>query len=243
MSAHTKDTRTRIPRTIRALAVPIILVWVAFTAAVNLLVPQVEKVGMANAVSMSPQDAPAVIAAKRMGEKFQESTSDSIAMVVLVGDQPLGRSGTPLLRHPGGQVRGRQEARGARPQLLGRHDHRRRRAEQRRQGRLRPAQPRRRPGQHRGQPLGGCRPRDRSRHPAAGGSAGLRHRSGPADHGLTRGQRPRHDQDDRGHDDRHHHHAGAGLPLGQHRAAHSRHRRHRDGCLPAARSRCSATSA
>lgn len=92
MSIHGKDTRTRIPRTIRALAVPIILVWVAFTAAVNLLVPQVEKVGMANAVSMSPQDAPAVIAAKRMGQKFQESTSDSIAMVVLVGDQPLGES-------------------------------------------------------------------------------------------------------------------------------------------------------
>jgi len=89
MSAHGKDTRTRIPRTIRAFAVPIILVWVAYTAAVNLLVPQVEKVGMANAVSMSPQDAPAVIAAKRMGAKFQESTSDSIAMVVLVGDQPL----------------------------------------------------------------------------------------------------------------------------------------------------------
>ena len=65
MSAHQKETRTRIPRTIRALAVPIILVWVAYTAAVNLLVPQVEKVGMANAVSMSPQDAPAVIAAKR----------------------------------------------------------------------------------------------------------------------------------------------------------------------------------
>ena len=90
MSAHGKDSRTGIPRTVRALAVPIILVWVAFTAAVNLLVPQVEKVGMANAVSMSPQDAPAVIAAKRMGEKFGESTSDSIAMVVLVGDGPLG---------------------------------------------------------------------------------------------------------------------------------------------------------
>ncbi|MCB0942082.1 MAG: MMPL family transporter [Mycobacterium sp.] len=92
MSAHQKETRTRIPRTIRALAVPIILVWVAYTAAVNLLVPQVEKVGMANAVSMSPQDAPAVIAAKRMGQEFGESSSDSIAMVVLVGEQPLGES-------------------------------------------------------------------------------------------------------------------------------------------------------
>lgn len=90
MSAHGKDPRTGFPRFVRSFAVPIILIWVAFTAATNLLVPQVEKVGMANAISMSPQDAPAVIAAKRMGEKFGESTSDSIAMVVLVGDQPLG---------------------------------------------------------------------------------------------------------------------------------------------------------
>lgn len=90
MSAHGNNSHTFVPRTIRRLAVPIILIWVAFTAAANLLVPQVEKVGMANAISMSPQDAPAVIAAKRMGEKFQESTSDSIAMVVLVGDEPLG---------------------------------------------------------------------------------------------------------------------------------------------------------
>lgn len=90
MSAHAEKARTGLPRVIRTFAVPLILVWVAFTAAVNLLVPQVEKVGMANAVSMSPQDAPSVIAAKRMGQKFGESTSDSIAMVVLVGDQPLG---------------------------------------------------------------------------------------------------------------------------------------------------------
>ncbi|AQT80791.1 hypothetical protein B1R94_18280 [Mycolicibacterium litorale] len=92
MSTHAEKARTGLPRTIRTLAVPIILAWVAFTAAVNLLVPQVEKVGMANAVSMSPQDAPSVIAAKRMGQKFGESSSDSIAMVVLVGDQPLGEA-------------------------------------------------------------------------------------------------------------------------------------------------------
>jgi RND superfamily putative drug exporter len=75
---------------IRVAAVPIILAWVAATAALNLLLPQVEFVGQQNAVSMSPQDAPAVIAAKKMGEKFGEFTSDSIAMVVLVGEQPLG---------------------------------------------------------------------------------------------------------------------------------------------------------
>ena len=130
MSAHGKDTRTRIPRTIRALAVPIILVWVAYTAAVNLLVPQVEKVGMANAVSMSPQDAPAVIAAKRMGAKFQESTSDSIAMVVLVGDQPLGEAAhryyATLVDKFKADTKHVQHVH----ELLGRHDHRRRRAEQ-----------------------------------------------------------------------------------------------------------------
>lgn len=98
MSGLGSEKRTGLPRTIRRLAVPIILVWVAFTAATNLLVPQVEKVGMANAVSMSPQDAPAVIAAKRMGEKFQESSSDSIAMVVLVGEEPLGESAREYYR-------------------------------------------------------------------------------------------------------------------------------------------------
>ena len=85
-------TRPFIPRTIRVAAVPIILIWVAITAALNLLLPQVETVGKHNAVSMSPQDAPSVIAAKKMGAKFQESTSDSIAMVVLVGDEKLGDS-------------------------------------------------------------------------------------------------------------------------------------------------------
>ena len=69
MSAHGTDSRTGIPRFIRAFAVPIILIWVAFTAAVNLLVPQVEKVGMANAISMSPQDAPAVADAPKPTRK------------------------------------------------------------------------------------------------------------------------------------------------------------------------------
>ena len=83
-------TQTGLPRLIRTAAVPIILIWVAVTAALNLLLPQVEIVGKHNAVSMSPQDAPSVIAAKKIGEVFQESTSDSIAMVVLVGEEKLG---------------------------------------------------------------------------------------------------------------------------------------------------------
>ena len=90
MSEH--STRTSIPRALRVGAIPVILIWVAVTAALNLLLPQVESVSKTNAVSMSPQDAPSVIAAKKMGTKFQESNSDSIAMVVLTGDQPLGDS-------------------------------------------------------------------------------------------------------------------------------------------------------
>lgn len=90
MSDHA--ARPFIARTIRAGAVPIILAWVAITAGLNLLLPQVESVSKHNAVSMSPQDAPSVIAAKKMGTKFAESTSDSIAMVVLTGDDPLGET-------------------------------------------------------------------------------------------------------------------------------------------------------
>lgn len=39
---------------------------------------------------MAPQDAPAVVAMHRMGSVFQESTSDSFAMLVIEGQQELG---------------------------------------------------------------------------------------------------------------------------------------------------------
>ncbi|MFV8167234.1 RND family transporter [Mycobacterium sp. 134] len=78
------------PRLIRMLSVPIILFWLAATVAVSVLVPQLEIVGKNNAVSLSPQDAPSVIAMKHIGEKFGEFNSDSALMVVLEGDGPLG---------------------------------------------------------------------------------------------------------------------------------------------------------
>ena len=88
MSAH--SSTGGVAGFIRRAALPILLGWIALTAALNLLLPQVEIVGEHAAVSMSPQDAPSVIAAKRMGVKFEESKSDSIAMVVLTGDSELG---------------------------------------------------------------------------------------------------------------------------------------------------------
>ena len=42
------------------------------------------------AVSMSPKDAPSVAAMMRVGKDFQEFDSDSSAMIVLEGQQPLG---------------------------------------------------------------------------------------------------------------------------------------------------------
>ncbi|WP_244438360.1 MMPL family transporter, partial [Mycolicibacterium septicum] len=93
MSGHRSVEGARpplYPRLIRMLSVPIILFWLAATIAVSVLVPQLEIVGKNNAVSLSPQDAPSVIAMKHIGEKFGEFNSDSALMVVLEGDEPLG---------------------------------------------------------------------------------------------------------------------------------------------------------
>ena len=84
------DARPKFMRFVRRFAVPIIVAWLLLTVAVNLLVPPIESVARNHAVTMSPQDAPAMIAAKRIGEKFHESDSDSIAMIVLESDKKLG---------------------------------------------------------------------------------------------------------------------------------------------------------
>ena len=76
---------------IRTLAVPIIVGWVLLIAVLNIAVPQLEEVGKLRSVSMTPDQAPSMIAMKRIGENFQEYTSNSAAMVVLEGDKPLGQ--------------------------------------------------------------------------------------------------------------------------------------------------------
>ncbi|CAM4466552.1 Membrane transport protein mmpL8 [Mycobacterium basiliense] len=79
----------RIPRTIRRLAVPILLLWIAMAAVTNALVPQLEEVGRTHNVAMNSPDAPSLQATKRIGQVFGEFDSDSAAMVVLEGDKPL----------------------------------------------------------------------------------------------------------------------------------------------------------
>ena len=84
------DTRPAPMRFIRRFAVPILVGWLLLTVGVNVLVPQIESVAHDHAVTMSPQDAPAMIAAKNIGATFQEFDSDSIAMIVLESDGQLG---------------------------------------------------------------------------------------------------------------------------------------------------------
>lgn len=79
-----------VPRAIRKFSLLVILAWVALTLLVTFAVPSLEHVGEEHSVPLAPQDAPAVQAMKRMGKDFQESDSDSFAMIVLEGQQPLG---------------------------------------------------------------------------------------------------------------------------------------------------------
>ena len=82
--------QARIPRYIRTFAVPIIIGWIAIIALLNTVVPQLEDVSKLRAVSMSPNDAPSMIATKRVGAVFKEYDTSSSVMIVFEGDQPLG---------------------------------------------------------------------------------------------------------------------------------------------------------
>ena len=80
----------RIAHAIRILAVPIVLFWVAAAALTNIFVPQLEKVGEQHNVALSSPAAPSLQAMRHIGKVFQEFDTDSVAMVVLEGDKPLG---------------------------------------------------------------------------------------------------------------------------------------------------------
>ena len=91
MSSGQTDTKPPfIPRMIRRLAVPIILGWVVFAYLLAFLVPPLEQVEAERSVSLIPNDAPSFVAMQRMGESFKESNTNSVAMIVLEGEQPLG---------------------------------------------------------------------------------------------------------------------------------------------------------
>ena len=82
--------QSRVARNIRRLAIPITIFWVAVAALTNVLLPTLEIVGARHTVAQSSPDSPSLKAMKHIGAVFGEFDSDSNAMVVLEGDQPLG---------------------------------------------------------------------------------------------------------------------------------------------------------
>ncbi|MBX7431908.1 MMPL family transporter [Mycobacterium sp. Y57] len=93
MNEHRVEERSpggRISRFIRWWSVPIVLGWLLIAVCTNVFVPQLEDVGKEHNVGLSSPDAPSLRAMKRMGTVFDEFDSDSSAMIVLEGDQPLG---------------------------------------------------------------------------------------------------------------------------------------------------------
>lgn len=88
--SNEQQPRSFAPRTIRRLALPILLFWVGLAALTNIAVPQLEDVGKTHNVALNSPDAPSLKAIKRIGEKFHEFDTDSSAMIVLEGDKPLG---------------------------------------------------------------------------------------------------------------------------------------------------------
>src|SRR6187200_1477275 len=89
MSNHTRPRRS-VPDFIRQYSVVLAVFWLGLAVLTNVFVPQLETVAEAHNVSLSPQDSPSLQASKRIGKVFGEFDSDSSAMIVLEGDQPLG---------------------------------------------------------------------------------------------------------------------------------------------------------
>ena len=87
---HT-TTEPFVARMVRQLSVPIILGWLAIALIVSVGVPSLEQVSKEHAVSLNANDASSAKAMARLGKAFKESDSDSMAMIVLEGDRPLGQ--------------------------------------------------------------------------------------------------------------------------------------------------------
>ena len=131
-----------IARAVYLLSVPIIVGWLAITAFLFFGIPSLEQVGKERSVSQVPEDAPSYQAMRHMGEVFKESDSDSFAMVVLEGQQPLGPDAHAYYDELIRQLQGRHEACEPRAGFLGGSAHGAGCGERRRQGHVCPGESR-----------------------------------------------------------------------------------------------------
>ena len=94
LSEHRLDEdrvkRPFVPRMVRAFAIPIIAFWSLLAITTNTFMPQVERVAEELAGPMVPHYAPSQRALLHIGEKFHESNSTNLTMVVFEANRPLG---------------------------------------------------------------------------------------------------------------------------------------------------------
>src|SRR5882757_8103808 len=94
MSEHRLDEprgkRPLIPRMVRTFAIPIIFFWGFLAVTMTAFTPKVEDVAQELAGPMVPHYAPSQRALLHIGEKFQESDSTNLTMVVFEANRPLG---------------------------------------------------------------------------------------------------------------------------------------------------------
>ena len=85
-----RPKRPFVPRMVRILAIPIIAFWALLAVSTNTFMPQVERVAEELAGPMVPHYAPSQRALLSIGEKFHESDSTNLTMLVLEANRPLG---------------------------------------------------------------------------------------------------------------------------------------------------------
>jgi RND superfamily putative drug exporter len=88
-SREGRSERSFAARIINRLSLPILLGWLAVVGVLFSFVPPLERFGAERSTSMNRRDAPALIAVKHIGLVFQESSSDSMAMILLEGEKSL----------------------------------------------------------------------------------------------------------------------------------------------------------
>src|SRR5258708_27470359 len=89
------EKRPFVARAVRALAIPIIVFWGLLAISTNTFMPQVERVAEELAGPQVPHYAPSQRALLAIGEKFHESNSTSLAMVVFESDRLFGNEDHP----------------------------------------------------------------------------------------------------------------------------------------------------
>lgn len=98
-----------IARWVRRFAVPIILGWVILAAALNILVPQLEKTIEGNSPPFVGTDTESSNVMELMGKRFGDSTTNNTVYLLLEGDEALGSTAREYYNEIVGKLRDHPE--------------------------------------------------------------------------------------------------------------------------------------